>query len=150
MIRGSCLCGGVRFEVSHFTGPFELCHCNRCRKSSGSGFAAMIGVKSSDFRWVKGKELIESWEAPVLESPPAYLSYFCSVCGSPTPADDADIESDWFEIPAGLLDDDPALRPDRHIYVEHTPAWDAIQDSLPQLGKEQLKLLRNKGNKESE
>ena len=42
-ITGSCLCGGVRFEVDRVVGPFELCHCNRCRKVSGSAFTAMVG-----------------------------------------------------------------------------------------------------------
>ena len=35
MIRGSCLCGGVKFEITRATGPFELCHCSRCRKANG-------------------------------------------------------------------------------------------------------------------
>jgi hypothetical protein len=39
MMRGSCLCGGVRFEVDRAVGPFELCHCSRCRKASGSALA---------------------------------------------------------------------------------------------------------------
>ena len=43
MIMGRCLCGGVRFEIVQAVGPFELCHCNRCRKVSGSAFAAMLG-----------------------------------------------------------------------------------------------------------
>jgi len=40
MIPGSCLCGGVRFAIAKAVGPFELCHCRRCRKSSGSAWAA--------------------------------------------------------------------------------------------------------------
>lgn len=27
MIRGSCLCAGVKFEIVRVVGPFELCHC---------------------------------------------------------------------------------------------------------------------------
>ncbi len=27
MICGSCLCGGVQFEIARGIGPFELCHC---------------------------------------------------------------------------------------------------------------------------
>jgi len=44
MIRGSCLCGGVKFEITRAVGPFELCHCARCRKASGSAFVAGLGV----------------------------------------------------------------------------------------------------------
>ncbi|MFT5012829.1 MAG: hypothetical protein ACI9HA_001484 [Dinoroseobacter sp.] len=35
VIHGSCLCGSVRFEIDRAEGPFEIRHCNRCRKLSG-------------------------------------------------------------------------------------------------------------------
>jgi hypothetical protein len=44
MFHGSCLCGGVRFEIERFVGPFELCHCTRCRKVSGSAYLTWLGV----------------------------------------------------------------------------------------------------------
>jgi hypothetical protein len=47
VIRGSGLCGGVRFEIAKAVGPFELCHCNRCRKASGSAFTAFLGVEAA-------------------------------------------------------------------------------------------------------
>ena len=136
MIRGSCLCGGVRFELNGADGPFELCHCNRCRKVSGSAFVASLGVRRERFRLVSGRELIRSYEAAVVESPPAYRVCFCTRCGSPVP--DPDEKSDRIEIPAGLLDDDPELRPDKHIFVHVKSEWFAIADSLPQLDKEAL------------
>ena len=83
MIRGGCLCGGVRFEIARAVGPFELCHCSRCRKASGSAFVAGLGVRTEDFRLVAGRELIAAYEAPILEHPPAYRTAFCTRCGSP-------------------------------------------------------------------
>lgn len=131
MIRGSCLCGGVRFEIAKAVGPFELCHCNRCRKTSGSAFSAMVGVEASDYRLLAGAELISSYDAPILRAPPPYRSSFCRRCGSPVPNPDPGAE--WFEIPAGSLEGDPGLRPDKHIFVELRPAWFEITDALPQL-----------------
>ena len=136
MIRGSCLCGAVRFELDRIVGPFELCHCNRCRKATGSAFAAGVGAQIEDFRLTAGADLIESYEAPILEQPPAYRTSFCRRCGSPVPNPAA--SSGWFEIAAGVLDDDPGCRPDRHIFVELKPAWHAITDALPQLDKSAL------------
>ena len=101
MIRGSCLCGGVKFEVDRVVGPFELCHCNRCRKVSGSAFMAAVGVRRSDFRFLSGLDLIRSYEAPVIETPPPYKVCFCSRCGSAVP--DPEEQAEWFEIAAGLL-----------------------------------------------
>lgn len=140
MIHGGCLCGGVRFEITRAVGPFELCHCTRCRKASGSAFVAGLGVRTADFRLVAGRELIASYEAPILECPPAYRTSFCVRCGSPVP--DARPDSPWFEVPAGLLDDDPGARPDRHIFVDLKAPWSALADDLPQLTREQLYALR--------
>lgn len=143
MIRGGCLCGGMRFEIARAVGPFELCHCTRCRRASGSAFAAMLGVRTADFRWLRGAELVERYEAPVREAPPAYRTSFCRRCGSPAP--DPPPGDAWFEIPAGLLDDDPGRRPDRHIYVEHGAPWFEIADALPRFTKAEIRSLRETG-----
>ena len=142
MMRGSCLCGGVRFEVEKTVGPFELCHCSRCRKQSGSAFAAMVGARTRDFRLLDGADLIRTYDAPLLEDPPAYRTSFCARCGSPVP--DPDPEATWFEIAAGLFDDDPGLRPDKHIFVERKAPWFEIADRLPQLDKAALVALRRR------
>jgi hypothetical protein len=140
MIRGSCLCGGVRFEITRAVGPFELCHCSRCRKASGSAFFAFLGVNRADFRLLQGGDLIETFEAPLRESPPPYRTHFCGRCGSPVP--DPNGDSAWMEVPAGLLDDDPQLRPDRHIFVDVKSPWFSITDILPQLDRAALMSLR--------
>ena len=35
MIRGSCLCGGLRFEYARAVTQVGICHCSQCRKVSG-------------------------------------------------------------------------------------------------------------------
>jgi hypothetical protein len=147
VIRGSCLCGGVRFEIGRAVGPFELCHCPRCRKASGSAFVAGLGVRVEDFRLTAGAALINTYEAPVRERPPAYRVAFCSRCGSPVPSPRAG--AGWLEVPAGLLDSDPGVRPDRHIFVESKSDWFAIADSLPQLTKAEVAALRERAPPES-
>lgn len=129
-IHGSCLCGEVRFEIDQVVGPFEICHCNRCRKRSGGQGMSTVGVMSVDYRMTSGKALVATHAAPVLYAQPAYHSLFCSNCGSPVP--EPDPTEDKLEIPAGLLDNDPGIKPDKHIFVELLPAWDAITDELPQ------------------
>jgi hypothetical protein len=130
MIHGSCLCGAIRFEFTKAAGPFELCHCRRCRKVTGSAFFSGLYVRIEDFRLVAGKELITSYEAPILREPPAYRVSFCSRCGSPVPNPSG--SSGLLEVPAGLLDDDPGLKPDKHIFIELNPVWFEIADDLPQ------------------
>jgi hypothetical protein len=141
MIRGGCLCGGIRFEITRAEGPFELCHCTRCRKASGSAFVPWLGVRREDFRWLQGQELIRRYAAPLRDTPPPYRTSFCGQCGSPVP--DPKPDDPWFEVHAGVLDDDPALRPERHILVEAKSPWFAITDDLPQLDRAALTALRS-------
>jgi hypothetical protein len=145
MIRGSCLCGGVRFEIAKAVGPFELCHCRRCRKVTGSAFFSGMYVRTEDFRLVEGKDLIATYEAPILREPPAYRTSFCSRCGSPvpnpgptTPRRRTRGRTGRLEIPAGLLDDDPRLKPDKHIFIEVKSPWFEITDNLPQYDLQSL------------
>ena len=140
MIHGSCFCGGVRFEITRAVQPFELCHCGRCRKASGSAFFAWLVVQREDFKLVQGQDLVKTFEAPLRESPPPYRTNFCGRCGSPVPNPFSD--SPYVEVPAGLLDDDPQIRPDRHIFVDVKSPWFDIKDDLPQLAQAELRSLR--------
>ena len=88
----------------------------------------MLGVLADDYTVLSGKEHVTTYEAPILKFPPPFHSYFCSNCGSPLPRPDPE---GWFEIPAGLFDDDPEARPDKHIFVELIAPWDRIEDDLP-------------------
>lgn len=136
MIAGSCLCGGVRIEVAQPEGPFELCHCSRCRKASGTAFAAGIWVRIEALRWRSGRDLVRSYAAPVRESPPPYRTFFCGTCGSPLP--DPDPGFPWVEVPAGMLDGDPGLRPDKHLVIGPPAPWYEIRDALPRMDRDQI------------
>ena len=136
MIRGSCLCGEVRFELTEPSARpetkgarFFLCHCNRCRKHSGSAFSAGFRVKKEDFKFVSGRELISSYEVPILVEPPAYEKRFCKRCGSPVPIETSDFPD--VQIPAGTLDDDPKVKPDLHCFIHHQAPWFEITDDRP-------------------
>jgi hypothetical protein len=141
-IRGSCLCGGVTFEIDRACGPAEYCHCNRCRKRSGSASLLTICVNTEDYRLLSGRELVKAYAAPILHSPPAYQSFFCSRCGSPVPEPTPQGES--FEIPAGLFDDDFGIRPDKHIFIDFMPSWDEINGELPAYTRAQIYALRTR------
>jgi len=139
-IRGSCLCGGITFEIDRAIGPAEFCHCNRCRKVSGSTALLTIRVKTEDYRLLSGRELVRSYAAPVLYQPPPYQSTFCSNCGSPVP--EASPKGEYIEIPAGVFDDDPGIRPDKHIFIEFMPHWDVLSDDLPAYTRAEIYRLR--------
>ena len=136
MLRGSCLCGGIRFEIS---GPLlrpSNCHCSMCRRQHGAAFRSSARVHAADFKWLAGGDLVRFYEA----SPGTYRG-FCSVCGSPIlnkfdeRSRSAQTRPDpvsHFRIALATLDDDPGVRPQSHIFVASKAAWFDITDDLPQ------------------
>lgn len=64
VLRGSCQCGGVRFEI---TGPLmgmANCHCTQCRKAHSATFRTRARVRRADFRWLQGEDLVKFHEYP--------------------------------------------------------------------------------------
>ena len=130
MVSGSCLCSRVAFEIEGRLSPMQYCHASRCRKATGSAFAVELAANASDFRWVRGEDLITVYEAPLLREPPPYRHAFCRVCGSPLPV--ALEGTNFVVLPAGVLDGDLETRPFRHIFVSQNPSWHTITDTMPQ------------------
>lgn len=127
MLRGSCLCQGIAFEIHGSVEDLLYCHCSMCRKAHGSAFRARGKVKASEFHWVRGEEL-----ARFYESSPGQHRGFCSVCGSNlfTKFDD---DPSTIGMSLGVLDDDPGTRPGRHVFVQDKAPWHDITDELPRL-----------------
>ncbi len=126
MIQGSCLCGGIAFEVGGQI-EFRNCHCSLCRKAHGAAYAANVYVRPADFRWLRGEDLVVSYRLPATQR---FGNAFCRVCGSPMPRHVP--TRDFFVIPAGALDSDPGVRPTYHIFVGSKAPWHEITDDLPQ------------------
>ena len=43
-----------------------------------------------------------------------------------------------------VIDDDPGVRPDKHIFIEKKAPWYTITDSLPQLDENALRAYRSR------
>jgi hypothetical protein len=123
MVKGSCLCKGIQFEVQGQFGEMMDCFCSMCRKAHGAAYATFVGCDAADFRWVQGKELIRTYQ-----SSPKGTRSFCGVCGSNTPME----MDDKVYIPAGLLDGDPGVRTSVHLFVASKAPWVEITDDATQ------------------
>ena len=126
MIRGSCLCGSVRYEVRGPLGPASHCHCSMCRKVHGAAFGTYSRVQRTDFVLVSGAEDIASYQ-----SSPEVTRTFCRRCGSTLQFIRA-TRPHTFALALGTLDDDPGVRPSMHIHIETKVPWLDIDDGLPQ------------------
>lgn len=124
-LRGGCLCGGMRYEI---TGPLIAplhCHCSMCRKAQGSAFRSRAGVRREHFRWLSGAHLLAQYP-----SSPGTLRGFCRVCGSPMVNSTVSSPEVW-GLAMGTLDDDPGVRPGMHVFVGSKAPWYEIGDDLP-------------------
>jgi hypothetical protein len=124
MLQGSCLCGGIRFEISGPVAGISQCHCSLCRKVSGTANIATIAVSADQLRWLAGEELVRTFARPS-----GYGAAFCATCGSPAP--DANAARTRYGIPAGLIDGDRDLRVIEHIFIGSKAQWEAIPDDAP-------------------
>ena len=125
MVKGSCLCGGIEFELNGELSLVANCHCSMCRKAHAAAFGTYLVVKRSQLKWVKGDDLVEAFE-----SSPGNHRCFCRICGSSVPNTSA--EQEEISVAAGLLDDDPGARPQAHIFVGSKAPWYEITDAQPQ------------------
>jgi hypothetical protein len=108
-------------------GEIWCCHCTRCQRAHAAAHAANAFVASERFRWLRGEERIRSYKVPEALR---FTQFFCARCGGSLPK--ARRDRPYAVIPAGTLEDDPGIRPGRHIFVSARAAWDGIADALPQ------------------
>jgi hypothetical protein len=125
-ITGGCLCGAVRYELSREPIWSHNCHCSRCRKATGSAFAANLFFPLDALSYPRGEELLASFEPPDAER---FSHVFCSRCGSTLPFRNE--TRGLVGVPMGSLDDDPGFSPRAHIFVDSKAPWFEISDDLP-------------------
>ena len=106
--KGSCLCGGVAFEVHGDLRPVIFCHSTQCRKQTGHYLAA-TSCALKDFRLIRADSL--AW----YKASPAAKRGFCNLCGStmfwqPEPPAEA------ISITPGVFDGPTGLKAEGHIY----------------------------------
>jgi hypothetical protein len=125
-MRGSCLCGGVTFEVTEPFSRVSFCHCTTCKAISGGVGSATGRVPTSAIRVLTGREQIRTYQPDE-----GTAKSFCGVCGANlfgTGWPDSDVTG--VRLPA--LDEPYDGKPDMHIYVRSVAPWEVLpDDGLP-------------------
>jgi hypothetical protein len=125
-LKGTCLCGGVGYQIEPPFRLFQYCHCSTCRKVTGSLHSANLVVPASQFKWLKGPELVGKWDFPEAK----YLTTaFCRKCGSSLPWEAKGGKN--IIVPAGTLDEDPAIKPQQNIFWGSRASWCVETSELP-------------------
>ena len=123
--KGSCLCGAIKYELSGEPKRFYHCHCERCRKATGTGHASNIMVKTDNLNWLTGETLLKHYKVPEAER---FFTLFCSECGSAMPRDVPEIG--MVVIPAGSMDHEITIKPEARIFWDSRAEWSCSGDGL--------------------
>ncbi len=124
-IRGACMCGAVRFELTPPTSFFSHCHCESCRRSHSAAFVSWTGVPDEQFRWLSGEDTLRGYQS----SNHATRS-FCSICGTHL----CYVSTDWpgkVYVPVAVLRDPMDRKPEDHIHATEAVSWCRLGDDLP-------------------
>ncbi|NKC01223.1 MAG: GFA family protein [Pseudomonadales bacterium] len=126
MISGSCLCGGIKYEINGEVAMTRICHCVNCRKFSGTANAAWGLAQVADFSQTASDAEVGEYDAGS-----GSLRKFCMSCGSPLWFEPKDLPA-FVGIALGSIDDGNPALPEMHVWMRSSPDWEDISDSLPQ------------------
>ena len=124
-LRGACLCGAVQYAVPD---DFEYalnCHCSQCRRSTGSAFKPLAGIRREKLRISTGADRIF-----IFGEENASHDVHCQMCGSLVLS--IVRRGQYAHVPMGTLLDNPIIKPTMHIFVASKADWYEITDDLPQ------------------
>ena len=130
MIKGSCLCGKVRYEILGPLVSADHCHCSMCRRQHGAAFSSYAEFNIDEFRWASGESSLK-----VYESIKGAGWCFCKECGSTLGGTE---KGRITSVTLGTIEGDPEIRPSLHIFVGSKACWHEIEDNLPQFEERPL------------
>ena len=122
---GKCLCGNVSYIADGQPKVVAQCHCEECRRLSGTGHtvgamfpsvAVSVTGKVSQFKYLSGKG------SEVTKA-------FCATCGSPVYGTNTRTP-DHMTLTLGTMDDASGLGIEVVIFERDKPHWDQLDENV--------------------
>jgi hypothetical protein len=123
-LAGKCYCGAVSYAVADEFVYAANCHCSNCRRTTGSAFKPFAGIERGKLVVAKGADNL------LIFGDENANDTHCKTCGSLLYS--VVRAGAFVHVAMGTLVDDPAIRPDKHIFVGSKAPWFTIADDLPQ------------------
>ena len=121
--NGRCLCGKLRLELKGKPLWVPHCHCESCRRNTGSAVATFVGYRKEQLAYTRGKRKFYT-------SSPGVQRGFCADCGTPMTYE-ADRCPDEVHLHISTLDNPGAYRPRAHVFFAERVPWMDLEDDLP-------------------
>ncbi|RWC48747.1 MAG: GFA family protein [Mesorhizobium sp.] len=121
-LNGGCLCGEIRFRVGSEP-RVHYCHCDMCRRATGSAFAVLAWVPSQSVTWINATPTYR-------RSSPIGHRGFCCACGSPLSLA-YDASPGEIALHVGTFDDPARLEPRYNYGSRQRLGWICCGIDLP-------------------
>ncbi|QRM32714.1 GFA family protein [Microvirga sp. VF16] len=112
-------------------GPGTYCHCEDCRKSTGSAFSVAVPFEASEFRVLSGET---GSFTKIADSGNELTRYFCLKCCSPLYGTSPQHPGQVY-VKAGVLDEQSLVRPTHQSWCQSQVEWSVIDPDLPSYPK---------------
>ena len=128
MLKGSCLCGAIQYEVNADVTELRACHCTNCQKASGAGGSVNAPIKSSEFKLLKGQPKRYSGKA---DSGRTLNRFFCGECGSPLYSQ-RENAPEMMMLRIGTVENAGPMKIAAHIWTKSKRPWSHIDPGAAQ------------------
>lgn len=119
---GGCLCGKTRYEATERPYDITHCHCEDCRRSSGSAFVTWASFHRASFAFTSGDPRTIEWAGRCRS--------FCPECGTPLTFQTVP-GADDVAVTVASLDEPGAVSPADHTWTQDRLPWIRLDDGLP-------------------
>jgi hypothetical protein len=127
VLRGGCLCGGVRYECAGDPANASYCHCDDCKRATGGPYTVGVLVRAADLRILCGQ--VKGYTT-IADSGRKITREFCPNCGSPL-FTRAEKGPDSVFLKAGSLDEPELVKPSCQTWTKRAVPWAYIDKKLP-------------------
>ena len=124
-MRGGCLCGSIRYELTSPPPEAYRCHCRDCRRVGGGAFLVLGVVARGATRIVSG---VPSAFEHRSRGGSGTRREFCGRCGTPLFFASTRFE-DIRMFTVGSLDEPGSIRPSFDIWTDSKAAWVTLEPS---------------------
>ncbi len=125
--NGTCSCGFVKYTICDAPLFTHACHCDDCKKSTGSAFVVHSMILENYFEVKEGE--LEATTLPT-GSGAGYKPFFCKKCGTYIYCK-YDMAPGRIIIRTSTLNNSENFYPQAHIFTRSKVPWITLDDKIP-------------------
>ena len=125
IFTGSCLCGSVNYKSNSDPLIIQNCHCDQCRKATGSVYLTNLFIKEENFE-ITGK--VNNY-THLSDAGNNMTKYFCPNCGSQVFGKNSG-RPGIITIRAGTVNEKDIIKPIRNLFLKSKVPSTPINSNL--------------------